>query len=284
MYVEIGPASLVITGEKNGAPLEFVREEAEELITGILRQIRECLPVLRQKAQRIKNVSGLPEAARRMTAAVKLVDEASLTPMAAVAGTVADMIKEHFIKKDVDLLTVNNGGDLSIYNKTGRALRVGIGDIITGQATRYVMVLEGMRNFGMATSGFGGRSLTLGLADTATAVAETGAIADAAATFICNRTTVTAGGVVRRKARLIDPQTDIPDDDVTVAVGALSPDSVARSLERGLKTANALRERNIIDYAAIALKGSIVATSHGNNNKSITLEVQDGNQKNSYHR
>ncbi|MDD3844882.1 MAG: hypothetical protein PHC90_00835 [Syntrophorhabdaceae bacterium] len=283
MYVEVGPASLVITGEKRGVPFLFLREEIEELVRSILRDIRECLPILRQKAYRIKNVSHLPEVAKRMTEAVKLVDENNLTPMAAVAGAVADMVKEHFAMQDLDLLTVNNGGDLSLFNKTGRPLRVGIGNIISGKPTPYVMILDGVHDLGMATSGFGGRSLTLGLADTVTAVAKTAVLADAAATHICNRTNVETDLAVREKARLIDPGTDIPEEDVTVAVGSLSPELVARALGCGLTAANALRERTIIEYAAIALKEGIATTVNGNKTKSITLEVQDGNQEDHYH-
>jgi ApbE superfamily uncharacterized protein (UPF0280 family) len=284
MYVEVGPASLVILGEKNGKAHAFLREEVEALVAGILRDIRECLPVLRQRAHRIRNVSALPEVAKRMTAAVKMVSETTLTPMAAVAGTVADLVKEHFAAQGLDLLMVNNGGDLSVFNATGRALTVGIGDIMTGKATPYVIRLKDMRNLGMATSGFGGRSLTLGIADTVTAIAGTGAVADAAATHICNRTTVEASAVVRRAAALVDPETDIPDEDVTVEVGPLTDALVAEALAGGLAAARDLKHRNVINYAVMALKGNIVTTDTGNNNKNITLEVQDGNQEDRHHR
>ncbi len=197
----------------------------------------------------------------------------------------ADMVKEHFTTQGLDLLMVNNGGDLSIFNATGRTLTVGIGDIMTGRATPYVIRLKDMREVGMATSGFGGRSLTLGIADMVTAIAGTGAVADAAATYICNRTTVEADGVIRRKARLIDPGTDIPDEDVTIEVGPLTNALVADALANGLRSARDLTDRNIIDYAVMALRDSIVTTDTGNDtNKNITLEVQDGNQKDRHHR
>ncbi|OPY00052.1 MAG: hypothetical protein A4E60_02500 [Syntrophorhabdus sp. PtaB.Bin047] len=285
MYVEVGPASLVIRGEKNGKAYAFLRREVESLVAGILRDIRECLPVLKQKALRIRNVSALPEVAKRMTAAAKMVDETTLTPMAAVAGAVADMVKEHFTARGLDLLMVNNGGDLSICNATGRTLTVGIGDIMTGKATPYVIRLADMREVGLATSGFGGRSLTLGIADTVTAIAGTGAVADAAATYICNCTTVETDGVIHRKARLIDPGTDIPDEDVTIEVGPLTNALVADALANGLKSARDLTDRSVIDYAVMALRGSIVTTDTGNDtNKNITLEVQDGNQEDRHHR
>lgn len=285
MYVEVGPASLVIRGEKNGKAHVFLREEVETFVAAILRDIRECLPVLRQKAHRITNTSALPEVAKRMTAAAKMVSETTLTPMAAVAGTVADMVKEHFAARGLDLLMVNNGGDLSIFNATGRTLTVGIGDIRTGRATPCVIRLADMREVGLATSGFGGRSLTLGIADTVTAVAGTGAVADAAATYICNCTTVEADGVIHRKARLIDPGTDIPDEDVTIDVGPLTNALVADALANGLKSAWDLTDRSVIDYAVMALRGNIVTTDTGNDtNKNITLEVQDGNQEDRHHR
>jgi hypothetical protein len=285
MYVEVGPASLVIRGEKNGRAHAFLRQDVESLVAGILRDIREYLPVLRQKAHRIKNVSALPEVAKRMTAAAKTVSETTLTPMATVAGAVADMVKEHFAAQGLDLLMVNNGGDLSIFNATGRPLTVGIGDIMTGRATPYVIRLTNMREVGMATSGFGGRSLTAGIADTVTAVAGTGAVADAAATYICNRTAIEAGSVVRKAAALIDPETDIPDEHVTVEVGPLTDALVGEALGRGVEAARDLRDRSIIDYAVIALRGSIVTTDTGNDtNNNITLEVQDGNQEDRHHR
>ncbi len=284
MYVEVGPASLVIKGEKNGKAYAFVREEVEGFLSVILRDIRDCLPVLRQKAYRIRNVSALPEVAKRMIEAAKMVDEETLTPMAAVAGTVADLVKEHFATRGLDLLMVNNGGDLSIFNATGRALTVGIGDIMTGKATPYVIRLENIHHLGMATSGFGGRSLTLGIADTVTAIAATGAAADAAATYICNCTTIEADGVIRRKAALVNPETDIPDEDVTIGVGPLTDAFIRDALAHGLEMADALMKKSIIDYAVMALRGNIVTTDTGNNNKNIALEVQDGNQEDRHHR
>ena len=179
---------------------------------------------------------------------------------------------------------VNNGGDLSIFNAAGRTLTVGIGDIMTGNATPYVIRLTDTRDLGMATSGFGGRSLTLGIADTVTAIAGSGAVADAAATYICNHATVAADAVKRVAAVLIDPETDIPDEEVTVEVGPLTDALVTEALVKALKTADTLTDRNIIDYAVMALKGIIVTTDTSNKSKNITLEVQDGNQKDRHHR
>ena len=81
-----------------------------------------------------------------MIRAVKAVDEATLTPMAAVAGAVADLVKEYLSSSgEIDLLSVNNGGDISICNRSGRPMRIGIGDIGSTIPTPYVMKVEGHR-------------------------------------------------------------------------------------------------------------------------------------------
>ena len=281
MYLEIGPAGLLINARKGGMQYEPDKSGLEQCVRGILRDISEYLPVLKQRAWKIVNTSHLSEAARRMTEAVKLVDEKTLTPMAAVAGTVADLVKEYLGPSGLDFISINNGGDLSVFNLGGGTLRIGIGDISTGKRTPCVVRIEGLDDFGMATSGLGGRSLTLGLADIVTVIGRTGAVADAAATYICNLTNAGSDTITRKKASDIDPDTDIPEEHVTVATGELDGRAVAEALGRGLEAARGLKESKVIDEAVIILKGSRVTTI--DDNKYITLEVQDGDQENSYH-
>jgi ApbE superfamily uncharacterized protein (UPF0280 family) len=114
-----------------------------------------------------------------------------------------------------------NGGDIAIWNERRRTLRIGLGDIQAGRGLPYTLRIEALKEFGVATSGFGGRSFTLGIAEMGTVIAEKSALADAAATFICNRTNVAAPGIIRQKAVKLDPRTDIPDELVTVQVGEL---------------------------------------------------------------
>jgi ApbE superfamily uncharacterized protein (UPF0280 family) len=175
----------------------------------------------------------------------------------------------------LDSISVNNGGDISIFNRTGKGMKVGIGDILTDNAPRYTLNITGFTNYGLATSGFGGRSFTLGLADSVTVIAPTGAVADAAATFICNNTSVNTAHVLRKKACEIDPLTDIPDEYVTTEIKYLTEDVIRDSLEKGLQLASHLKlDRHIYD-AIIKLKERIVTTIHGD--YPITLEVQNGN-------
>jgi ApbE superfamily uncharacterized protein (UPF0280 family) len=279
MHVEIGPASLVITAKKGGRAFAFERAKVEAGVKSILVEIGAYLPLLKQKAYRIKNVNGLPPTVRSMVLAAQEVDEEGLTPLAAVAGAVSDALKE-FLKTDhpdvimADMIMVNNGGDISIFNGTAKTLGIGIGDIATGSPTPYVLRIGGINGFGIATSGFGGRSFTLGLADLATVVAATGALADAAATFLGNRTNVPTDAVTRQRAGDIDPLTDIPDELVTIRIGAMDPELVMQALRNGIAEAGRLKARGIIHEALIVVKGEMAATMSGGN--SITLEVERG--------
>ncbi|HPB37349.1 MAG TPA: hypothetical protein PK125_04230 [Syntrophorhabdus sp.] len=275
MFIEIGPASLVVYGEKKGMPYEFDRSRLEEKIQNILRDIREYLPVLKQKAYKIKNTKHMPDVPRKMVEAVKTIDEMSLTPMAAVAGSVSDALKEHIKGEGLDIISVNNGGDISVFDRYEKGLKVGIGDIHTGRATSYTLDIKGFSDYGLATSGFGGRSLTLGLADSVTVVAATGAVADAAATFICNNTSIITNQVRRIKASEIDPLTDIPEEYVTVEINQLSEGVINDSLEKGLQLAFKIKIKKYIYDAIIKLKDHIVTTINGG--YPIILEVHNGN-------
>ena len=275
MFLEIGPASLVIIGEQDCEPYEFQKEKLVQKVKSILGEIGKFLPVLKQKAYKIKNTKHMPDVPKKMVEAVKTIDEASLTPMAAVAGSVADAIKEFLKNEGLDLVSVNNGGDISIFNKKGRGLNIDIGDIHTGESSLYMLNIEQLIDFGLATSGFGGRSFTLGLADIVTVVAVTGAVADAAATFICNRTNTESDQVVRQIASEIDPLTDIPDDKVTIRIGKLNEKDIFNALENGLNIAANIKNQKHIYDAIIKFQGHMVTTINGDN--PIKLEVQNGN-------
>lgn len=282
MYVEVGPASIVVTGEKGGRAFEFDGEEIEDRLSRILEDVGSSLAVLRQKGDRIRNPSSMPPVARRMVEAVKLVDGFSLTPMAAVAGTVADFLKESLKEKDLDFISVNNGGDISFFNGSGRKVRIGLGDIGSASAVPYVLEIRQTADYGVATSGFGGRSFTLGLAEMVTVLAPTGSIADAAATSICNATNVETEHVIRKRAGEIDPCSDIADEWVTVEVGPLGGSLVMRALENGLAWAQTLKDRGLILDALIRLKGHLIGTS--GRDKNIFVEVNHGDQETCYSR
>ncbi|HEY3276988.1 MAG TPA: hypothetical protein VGJ94_10235 [Syntrophorhabdaceae bacterium] len=263
MYIEVGPASIVVTGEKEGGNFDFDEEEIKNLLGRILLDVGASLPVLKQKGYRIMNPDRMPRVARKMVAAVQAIDGRSLTPMAAVAGAVADALREALSSKGLDFIMVNNGGDISFYNAQRKTIRAGVRDIMGGAEVPHILEIEGIMECGLATSGFGGRSFTLGLADMATVLAVNAAVADAAATSICNAVNVESDKVVRRKAAEIDPSSDIADEWITVKRGILDESLVKRALEKGLAWAQALKDRQSILDAVIRLGNHSVATSGG---------------------
>jgi hypothetical protein len=162
-----------------------------------------------------------------------------------------------------------------VLSREGRTVRIAIGDINGNRVTPYRLVVNGLASFGMATSGFGGRSFTLGIADAATVVSGSGAVADAAATYVGNATNVETWLVARKKAAEIDPDTDIPDEMVTVRVGKLDGELVREALSRGLAAALKLKEAGIIRDAVLMLRDEMVTTIREESG-TIALEVRDG--------
>ena len=76
---------------------------------------------------------------------------------------------------------------------------------------------------GVATSGWRGRSFSLGIADAVTVFAGTAAVADAAATLIANAVDLPGHpAFARAPARRCDPQSDLGERLVTVDVGPLA--------------------------------------------------------------
>ena len=197
--------------------------------------------------------------ARRMVAAVRQYAEEFITPMAAVAGSVADeLLAAMLAAADLAKAFVNDGGDVALHIPRGESLAVGIAGDFSGGA---VPALNGAvtlraedRIGGLATSGFNGRSFTFGIADSVTVLAATAAAADAAATLVAYAVAVDSPAVARRPARDLDPDSDLGDRLVTSAVGPLSPDEIEAALRSGKTKAESFMDRGLIRGAALMLR------------------------------
>ncbi|MGA9847328.1 MAG: UPF0280 family protein, partial [Roseiarcus sp.] len=107
---------------------------------------------------------------------------------------------------------------------------------------------------GVATSGWRGRSFSLGVADAVTVLAGSAALADAAATLIANAVDIPGHPAVKRApARDLDPQSDLGDRRVTVAVGSLMPQEIDRALAAGAAEAELWQGLGLIEAAALRL-------------------------------
>jgi hypothetical protein len=197
----------------------------------------------------------------RMIESVDLVGDEDLTPMAAVAGTIADSVADFLFGRGMTKVVVENGGDLAVRLQGDDPVTVGLRSGVDALEIDYVITLNpGRSSWGVATSGLGGRSLTRGIASAATVVAETASVADAAATAVANASYVEDGQVSRRPAEEMDPYTDIPGLLVTAEAGPLSETKKRLALGQAIRRAEALISRNIILGAFVAVQGKEAMT------------------------
>lgn len=254
LHLNHGPIDLIV--EAFGAP-EEVRAAYDQAIARfrtVLTELVEELPDLRSAATPRPRAFRGP-VARRMEAAVsRLASENFITPMAAVAGSVADEIMTAMLAgRKLDKVYVNNGGDSALYLAAGQSMRLAIAGTGNGFDDQITIRSEDAVR-GVATSGWRGRSFSLGIADAVTVLARTGAEADAAATIIANAVDLPDHPAIRReKARSLAPDSDLGDRLVTTDVGALSEAEIAEALNKGLAEAEELRRRGLIEAAALFL-------------------------------
>jgi len=199
----------------------------------------------------------------KMVNSVLAIGDEDLTPMAAVAGTIADQVADFLFEHGMTKVVVDNGGDVAIRADTEEPITVGIRPDVNDQAVPYVIDLDpDLRSHGVATSGLGGRSLTRGVASAATVVAQTASLADAAATAVANASFLEDEQVLRRLAEELDPYTDIAGLDVTVKVGPLSEEKKNKALSQAIRKAEDLVRRGVILGAFVAVQGVVDMTTY----------------------
>lgn len=252
LHLQHGPIDLIVEAFGESGEVALAYRQAVDRFGDILPTLVHELPLLRRRVGEAYPLLQGP-VARRMAEAVWPHRAVFITPMAAVAGAVADeMLQALLAGRTLDKAYVNNGGDIAFHLAPGRSLRAGI----FAQALDGVVELTHDRPVrGLATSGRGGRSFSLGIADSATVLAATAAAADAAATLVANAVNIDHPSIERRLARDLDPDSDLLDLPVTVAVGPLPPDAIEQALDRGATEARRLRQLGLIDSAAISLNG-----------------------------
>jgi len=213
--------------------------------------------------------------AQLMVAAVTPHRDVFVTPMAAVAGSVADEVMDALVAgRDLNKAYINNSGDIAVHLTPGETLRLGIvGELfrptIDGKAE--LTFEEPVR--GVATSGWRGRSLSFGVADAVTVLAKNAAAADVAATLIANAVNVDHPAIERAPARDMDDQSDLGDLLVTVGVGDLDHATVDAALAAGYATAKRMEGAGLIAGAVLVLKKEMRATGALPGMAQITLPV-----------
>ena len=258
MHLQDGPIDLIV--EANGSPqaVSAAYEAAARRFVRVLDELCGELPLLRQPARK---TSERPRGvvARRMFAAVEpYCEDGFITPMAAVAGSVAEEILETMTKAAyLDRAYVNNGGDIALHLADKEQFTVGLMDRPDQFGLMRTMVIDaGDPSRGVATSGRHGRSFSLGIADAATVLARTAAQADAAATIIANAVDLPGHpAIIRCPAEELQPDSDLGARLVTRDVGPLKEFEIVAALEAGSDKARALFAAGLIDGAALHLQG-----------------------------
>ncbi|MBU0988918.1 MAG: hypothetical protein KJ823_01905 [Proteobacteria bacterium] len=265
VMAECGPMRLVISGSVGEVPQQETAVRAAQESFEYLERIARLRDVL---GQRHHDISGELEdlLAVNMVESVSAVGDRDLTPMAAVAGVIADAVADFLVDRGMTKVVVDNGGDVAVRlqpagEKMERSVTVGIRSEISQRAPSHVISLNsGLPSWGVASSGLGGRSLTRGVASVVTAIARRAALADAAATAIANASFVEDAQVIQVMADEIDPDTDIPGLPVTVRVGRLSEDKKSEALTSALNRAETLVRKNVIFGAFVAVQGEYAMT------------------------
>ena len=263
LHLQDGPIDLVIMAEGGASEIGMAETAAEDCFEGLLRDLVRDLPTLRQPTSENTLSRVRHPVARRMADAVtawhRYDPDLFVTPMAAVAGSVADHVLAAMTKAAaLKRAYVNNGGDIALHLSPGSSMAIGlVSDIETGRSSGRMTVGWDDPIRGVATSGRGGRSWSLGIADAVTVAARSAAEADVAATLIANAVDLAADhpAIERFPASREDPDSDIGDRLVTGALGDLSPSDIQAALAAGAAMAEHARRQNLLTAAALFLKG-----------------------------
>jgi len=260
LHLSDGPIDLIIGAFGDADQVRAAYHAAANRFVTILDELCSELPLLRQQI-RPNSTPPAGVVARCMAEAVApYAERCFITPMAAVAGSVAEEILRSMISSaHLTRAYVNNGGDIAFHLTPSQHFVAGMIErpdrpSLFGTATLH----PDQPARGIATSGWRGRSFSLGIADAVTVLATTASQADAAATVIANAVDVPHHpGIVRVPARDLTPDTDLGDIPVTRDVPQLTPPEIQQALAAGAKVATELFAAHLITSAALCLQGHV---------------------------
>ncbi len=256
-HFQHGPIDLVIGADGSAPALDESHAAAWVRFQTVLPELVAELPLLREAVREDCALHGA--VARRMWRACAAHRSQFITSMAAVAGAVAEELIAAYRRDGVRRAWVNNGGDIALHLAPGESIRIGVfADVSRGPASELdgrFEVSAAMPVRGVATSGWRGRSLSLGIADSVTVLAATASGADAAATMIANAVNIDDPRIQRCPARWVKDDSDLGDLFVTVQVPPLPAAAVHEALQRGALHARQLRDVGTIWAAALFCQG-----------------------------
>jgi len=259
LHIQHGPTDLVI--DADGPSRLALFEVAVTAMRDVLSGLAAELALLRAPWSAAH--PPLSAVARRMHAACDIAGDLFVTPMAAVAGAIADHVLAAMLASEAarscSKISVNNGGDIAFWTDDGAVTRAAIASPAAAGGNGGYITLRGPTAWrGMATSGFGGRSLSPGIADSVTVLADCASTADVAATLIAGAVDCPeASGIRRCPAHDIDPDSDLGARLVTIEVPPLAPGQIAGALDAGRRLAMRLMKSGRLAGAVLELQGDV---------------------------
>jgi ApbE superfamily uncharacterized protein (UPF0280 family) len=267
-----GPASLRFADGRlhlQHGPIDCIveaigeRDEVDTAYAQVICRFEDILPTLVRELAILRTPVGAAHpfvrgpVAQRMVSAVWPHREVFVTPMAAVAGAVADELLAALVRgRTLHKAYVNDGGDIALHLDGYAEFDVGIaGNPAMAMLDGGLKVSSASSVRGIATSGWRGRSQSLGIADAVTVLAASAAAADAAATLVANAVNVDHPAIRRLPAHAVREDSDLGDLPVTVDVGALPPALVEAALDAGTHVAADLCNRGLVVDAYLSLNG-----------------------------
>lgn len=267
-HFQHGPMDIVLGASGAQHAVASAHENAWLRFKTVLDELVQELPRLRDAVAGACPVNG--RIARRMWEACEPYKNRFITPMAAVAGAVAQELVTSYEKKGIARAWINNGGDIALHLAPSHSVRIGLyadlanldeEEVISGIRTDgQFEISSALPVRGVATSGWRGRSFSLGIADSVTVLARTAAEADAAATMIANAVNVDDSLIIRRPASELKDDSDLGELRVTVDVPLLDPQQVERALRAGLRRAQALHSAGLIWSAMLVCQNRVATT------------------------
>jgi ApbE superfamily uncharacterized protein (UPF0280 family) len=266
-----GPIDIVAEAHGDPYAVAAAHDAAWARFVHVLDELVHELPLLRLPVtDRMRPRSVV---ARRMWDACAAFSPTFITPMAAVAGSVAQELVAFYQRPGIERAWINNGGDIALHLAPGQSARVGVfsdlarfdlrehiargisgeGELLTTDGQFELHADQPVR--GVATSGWRGRSFSLGIADSVTVLAPTAAQADAAATVIANAVDVDDAAIARRPASECKDDSDLGDTLVTVDVPVLAPAQVRSALDTGAVCARVLQKGGLVWAALLVCQG-----------------------------
>jgi len=260
LHLGHGPIDLIVQAEGPEAAVVEAYRRAVARFDGLLEELVAELPLLRQPVRGGQCPLRGP-VARRMWQAAGRFAPAFVTPMAGVAGAVAEAVLASMVEvPGLVRASVNNGGDIALFLTPGApAWRLGVVvDPHTPASPGVLKIDTASACRGVATSGAMGRSHSLGIADSVTVLATDAPTADVAATLLANAVDLPGHpAITREPAQDLSPDSDLGARLVTVTVGALSDTEVTQALDAGELMADAMLASGHILGALLVLQGRV---------------------------